>query len=109
MYGLALSQSDCRALSYFNQYTINFHLVCENQVILEFLRAYHGFIYYSLNTLKHRLRQHLLFGKAKDNSTLNIDERRLREMTKCHLVNSVATEVSGKIFPKCSLFLLSQV
>ena len=55
MYGLSLSQSDRRAFSYFNQCTINFHLGCENQVILEFLRAYHGFIYHSLSTLKQRL------------------------------------------------------
>ena len=69
MYGLSLSQLDLRALSYFNQHTINFHLGCENQVILEFLRAYHGFVYYSLSTLRQRLRQYELFEKAKDDST----------------------------------------
>ena len=82
MYGLSLSQSDRRAFSYFNQYTINFHLGCENQVIIEFSRAYHSFLYKSLSTLKQRFRQYERFGKAKDDSTLNIDERRLRDMTK---------------------------
>ena len=64
-----LSQLDLRALSCFNQYAINFHLGCENQVILQFLRAYHDFIYYNLRTLKQRLKQYELFGKAKDDST----------------------------------------